>query len=142
MQHHGKLAAASEGNCNSQQISVAQATIKQKQADIDNAKLNLSYTVITAPEDGLVSKVNVQPGQYVQAGQQLFTIVMDKDVWVVANFKETQLDKMKIGQKVIVHVDAFPGHDFEAGLSILFSCYRRQNSPCFHRIMPAEILLK
>ena len=76
--------------------------------------MNLSYSVITAPADGLVSKVNVQPGQFLQAGQSLFSIVLNDDLWVVANFKETQFDKMKIGQKVLIHVDAFPSHEFEA----------------------------
>jgi membrane fusion protein (multidrug efflux system) len=93
------------------------ATIHQKQTDVDAAKLNLSYTVITAPEDGLVSKINVQPGQFVQAGQPVFSIVHSESVWVIANFKETQLDKMKEGQKAIVNVDAYPGHKFEAMLT-------------------------
>ncbi|RYE23034.1 MAG: HlyD family secretion protein [Sphingobacteriales bacterium] len=110
-------AVASQSNATGEQIGVANATIKQRQADVENAKLNLSYAVITAPENGMVSKINVQPGQYVQAGQSVFSIVMDKQVWVVANFKETQLDKMKIGQKVIVKVDAHPGHEFEAKLT-------------------------
>ncbi len=110
-------AATSQSNATGQQISVANATIQQRQADLDNAKLNLSYTVITAPEDGKVSKVNVQIGQYLQAGQSLFSIVLDTSPWVVANFKETQLSKMRTGQKVIVHVDAFPGHNFDAKLT-------------------------
>jgi membrane fusion protein (multidrug efflux system) len=110
-------AAASQSNATAQQISVANATIKQKEADLENAKLNMSYTIITAPQDGYVSKINIQPGQFIQAGQSLFSIVADETVWVVANFKETQLDKMKVGQKVIVNVDAFPGHDFEARLT-------------------------
>ena len=107
-------AANSQSNATGQQVSVANATIQQRQADLDNAKLNLSYTVITAPEDGLISKVNVQIGQYLQSGQSLFNIVLNSNPWVVANFKETQLEKMRIGQKVIVHVDAYPGHDFIA----------------------------
>lgn len=111
------LASESQSAATSQQISVAQANIQQRQADLDNAKLNLSYTVITAPEDGLVSKINIRPGQFVQAGQSLFSVVADNSIWVTANFKETQLDKMKVGQKVIVHVDAYPGHDFEAKVS-------------------------
>ena len=57
-------------------------------------------------------------------GQSLFSIVLNDDVWVVANFKETQFDKMRIGQKVIVHADAFPGHDFEGNTGFLFSGYR------------------
>jgi membrane fusion protein (multidrug efflux system) len=108
---------ASQSNATSQQISVANATIKQRQVDVDDAKLNLSYAVLLAPEDGLVSKVNVQEGQYLQAGQSLFSIVLNQDVWVVANFKETQFDKMRVGQKVIINADAFPSHDFEATLS-------------------------
>jgi membrane fusion protein (multidrug efflux system) len=73
--------------------------------------------VITAPQDGLVSKINVQPGQFVQAGQPVFSIVHSESVWVIANFKETQLDKMKEGQKAIINVDAYPGHKFEATLT-------------------------
>lgn len=110
-------AVASQSHATSQQISIANATIKQRQVDVDDAKLMLSYTVITAQESGLISKVNVQPGQFLTAGSSLFSIVLDQNVWVVANYKETQLDKMRVGQKVIVHVDAFPGHEFEAKLS-------------------------
>jgi membrane fusion protein, multidrug efflux system len=110
-------AVASQSHATSQQISVAGSTIKQRQVDVDDAKLNISYTVITAPEDGLVSKVNVQEGQFITAGQSLFSVVLDQDVWVVANFKETQMDKMRVGQKVMVHVDAFPDHEFEAQVS-------------------------
>jgi membrane fusion protein, multidrug efflux system len=109
-------AVASQSNAAASQIGIAGSTIKQRQVDVDDAKLTLSYTVITAPEDGLVSKVNVQVGQFVSTGQALFSVVF-QDVWVVANFKETQFDKMKIGQKVIVHADAFPGHAFEATVS-------------------------
>ena len=98
----------------STQIDVAGTVIQQKQADVDAAKLNLSYTVITAVNDGMVSKVNVQPGQFVQAGQSLFSVVHSDDKWVVANFKENQIDKMVEGQKVIIKADAFSGHDFEA----------------------------
>ncbi len=101
----------------STQIEVAGTVIQQKQADVDAAKLNLSYTVITAVNDGLVSKVNVQPGQFVQAGQSLFSVVHSDDKWVVANFKETQINKMIEGQRVIIKADAFPGHDFEARLA-------------------------
>ena len=110
-------AANSQSTATYQQVNVANATIQQKQADVENAKLNLSYTVVLAPEGGLISKVNVQVGQLLQAGQSLFSIVMDTNPWVVANFKETQLTKMKIGQKVFVHVDAFPGHDLEGKIT-------------------------
>jgi len=107
-------AVAQQSDATAQQISVANATIHQRQVDVDAAKLNLSYTIITAQRDGLVSKVNVQPGQFVQAGQALFAIVHSNEVWVVANFKETQLNKMREGQNVIVRADAFPKHKFQA----------------------------
>ncbi len=105
---------SSQSDATAKQISAAQATIRERQADVDNAKLNLSYTVITAPESGRVSKVYAQSGQYLQAGQSLFSVVLDNAVWVVANFKETQLDRMKIGQKVKIHIDAFPEKDLDA----------------------------
>lgn len=110
-------AVAVQSNATASQINVADATIHQRQVDVEAARLNLSYTVITAPQDGLISKVNVQPGQFVQAGQALFSIVHNENVWVIANFKETQLDKMKIGQRVVIKADAYPGHSFEAKLT-------------------------
>src|SRR4051794_38112783 len=103
-------ATSSQSGATAQQIGVASTVIKQRQADVDNAKLELSYAVITAPANGLVSKVNIQPGQFLNAGQSLFSIVLDQSVWVVANFKETQLNKMRVGQKVKIEVDAYPGH--------------------------------
>ena len=108
---------AQQSNATAQQIYAANAAIRQKEVDVDAAKLNLSYTVIIAQQDGLVSKVNVQPGQYVQPGQALFSIVHSNEVWVVANFKETQLNKMREGQSVVVTADAFPKHKFQAKLS-------------------------
>lgn len=108
---------AVQSNATASQVSIADATIRQRQVAIDAAELNLSYTVVTAPQDGLVSKINVQEGQFVQAGQSLFSIVHSENVWVVANFKETQLDKMKVGQKVIIKADAYPGHEFVAKLT-------------------------
>jgi membrane fusion protein (multidrug efflux system) len=108
---------SSQTTATSQQIGVAASIIKQRQVDVEDAKLNLSYAIITAQADGLISKVNAQPGQFLQAGQALFSIVLNDDVWVVANFKETQFNKMRIGQKVTVHVDAFPSHDFDATLT-------------------------
>ncbi len=110
-------AVAAQSTATASQINVAGATIRQKEVDVDAAKLNLSYTVITATQDGLVSKVNVQPGQFVNAGQGLFSIVHSDEVWVIGNFKETQLNKMTVGQKVIVKADAFSGHKFQAVVS-------------------------
>ena len=110
-------AVSSQSHATSSQIDVAASTIKEKQVDVDNAKLNLSYAVITAPTDGLISKVNVQVGQYLQAGEATFSVVHDQNVWVVANYKETQFQKIRVGQKTIVNVDAYPGHDFQAVVS-------------------------
>jgi membrane fusion protein, multidrug efflux system len=110
-------AASSQSNATSSQIGVANAGIKQKEVELAEAKLNLSYTVITAQESGMVSKVSIQEGQFLQPGQSVFSIVLSNDVWVIANFKETQFEKMKVGQKVTVHADAYPGHPFEATLT-------------------------
>ena len=81
------------------------------------AKLQLSYTVITAPTDGVVSKKSLQVGQFVSAGQMLFSIVSNDQLWVVANFKETQLSKMKVGQEVEVEVDAFEGQSLKGKIT-------------------------
>jgi membrane fusion protein, multidrug efflux system len=105
---------ATQSSATSTQIGVASSVIKQREADIEAAKLNLSYTIITAQENGMVTKVNVQPGQFVQAGQSYFSIVLNNNLWVTANFKETQLGKMRPGLPVTVTVDAFPKHDFQA----------------------------
>lgn len=105
---------SSQSNATAQTISVAASMVKQREVEVDDAKLKLSYTFITAPEDGRVSRVNVQEGQLLQQGQSTFDIVRSSNIWVVANFKETQIRKMVIGQKVAVTADAFPKHEFEA----------------------------
>lgn len=110
-------AVASQSNATSTQINVAGSVIKQREVEVAEAKLNLSYAVIVAQENGMVSKVNVQVGQFLQAGQMVFSIVLSNDIWVVANFKETQFEKMKLGLPVTVHVDAFPNHAFEAKIT-------------------------
>jgi membrane fusion protein, multidrug efflux system len=108
---------SSQTNATAQQIGVSESMVKQREVEVEDAKLNLSYAVITAPEDGRVSRVNVQEGQYLQAGQAVFSIVHNTSLWVVANFKETQFKKMSVGQEVVVHADAFPKHDFQAVLT-------------------------
>lgn len=110
-------AVSTQSQATSSQIGVAGSVIRQKQVEVEEARLNLSYAVITAPADGLISKVNVQPGQFIQGGQSLFSIVLNNDLWVIGNFKETQLSKMKIGQLVTVHIDAYPGKKFLATLT-------------------------
>ncbi len=89
------------------QISVAQAAIKQRQADLNIANLQLSYTIVRAPVSGIVSKRSVQIGQLVQAGQAVCSVVGNQNLWVTANFKETQLKQMQPGQAVAIDVDAF-----------------------------------
>jgi membrane fusion protein, multidrug efflux system len=98
---------------NRQQVAASASNIALRQADIDYAKLQLTYTVITAPVDGIISKKTIQPGQLVQAGQSLFSIVNDAGLYLTANFKETQVESLKIGQIVNVKVDAFPDHDLK-----------------------------
>lgn len=112
-------AVKSQSVASGQQTAVASAIIKQREADLANALLNLSYTAILAQTDGNVSTVNLQPGQTVQAGQQLFSIVVDEPVWVIANFKETQLTQMHVGNKATVKIDAFPDKEFEGTVQSL-----------------------
>jgi membrane fusion protein (multidrug efflux system) len=97
----------------SNRISVNEAEIKRTHAALDFAKLNLSYTVITAPYDGVTGRRTIQEGQLVQAGQTLLSYVRNDSTWVVANYKETQVTKLGIGQKVKLHVDGFESKEFE-----------------------------
>jgi membrane fusion protein (multidrug efflux system) len=93
------------------EVAVAQAKVAQRQADLDQALLNLQYTTVTAPIDGVIGKKNINPGQNVAVGQQMMAIVPLDDLWVTANFKETQLKDMRVGQKVKLSVDAY-GRDY------------------------------
>ena len=90
----------------------AQAQVKQSQADLQQAELNLQYTVIKAAVDGVVSRKTAEPGMHVSAGQQIMSLVPLDDVWVTANFKETQLKDMKVGQKVEISVDTYGGRKY------------------------------
>ena len=74
----------------------------RKEADLDLAKLNLSYTVLTAPYDGYMGRRTLEPGQYVPAGQTISYLVRNKDKWITANYKETQIANIYIGQQVRV----------------------------------------
>lgn len=107
-------AASQQTHISEQQVSVAEAHVKSAQAQVDAAKLNISYTIVTAPIDGQLSNVSLQAGQFVQPGQSLFYLVNTTDKWVIANFKETQLEYIKIGQKVTITADAYPDEAFEA----------------------------
>ncbi|MDD5151215.1 MAG: HlyD family secretion protein [Flavobacterium sp.] len=112
-----KTAIIAKSKVSNKQTEVAAANIKKAKALLDVAKLNLSYTVVTAAIDGQVSKIEIQPGQLVQPGQSLFYIINNSTAWVIANFKETQLDKMVIGQKVTIKVDAYPDYNFEGEIA-------------------------
>jgi membrane fusion protein (multidrug efflux system) len=90
----------------------AEASVQRYQSALEQAQLNLQYTTVRAPFAGIVSKRTVEPGQVVQAGQPLIAIVNLEDLWVTANFKETQLKGMKPGQKAKCHVDAYD-QDFD-----------------------------
>lgn len=93
---------------NRQQISQSEAGIELAKALLETAELNLSYTVIVAPCDGFTSRKEIQVGQLVQPGQTLFDIVDDAEVWVAANYKETQLKNIVPGSYVEIEVDAIP----------------------------------
>ena len=92
--------------------SVADADLKSLKAQRDMAALNLSYTTIYAPQDGTVASKRVEKGMMVAAGSPLLTLVPD-NVWVVANFKETQLEKMRPGMAVTMKIDTYPHHKFK-----------------------------
>jgi membrane fusion protein (multidrug efflux system) len=89
----------------------AEAQVQQAQAQLDQAKLNLSYCKIVAPADGIITRKSVEIDQNVSPGQNLLTLVSLQDIWVTANFKETQLKHMQAGQDVTIHADA-TGKDY------------------------------
>jgi membrane fusion protein (multidrug efflux system) len=91
----------------------ARAQVQQAKAALAQAELNLAYTTIKAPTKGIASKRSVEPGQVVQPGQPLMALVPLEGVWVTANFKETQLRDVRVGQRVSVEVDALGGQSFE-----------------------------
>jgi membrane fusion protein (multidrug efflux system) len=106
--------AAGAGVQNAQAgVRLAEARLQAAQAARENAALQLEYTTIKAPATGLVSRKQVEVGQLVQPGQTLFSIVPDTGVWVTANFKETQLSDIRVGQPVEIEVDAYGGQKVE-----------------------------
>jgi membrane fusion protein, multidrug efflux system len=92
----------------------AAAQVQSAEAELETDRLNLSYTKIIAPDTGIVNKKTVQVGQNVSAGQTLMTLTPLTNIWVTANFKETQLDRMRIGQPATFTVDAYSGRTFHA----------------------------
>jgi membrane fusion protein, multidrug efflux system len=89
--------------------SIAEARVQRAEVNVQQARLNLQYTTITAPRDGLTSRKTVEPGETVSAGQPLLAVIPLDDVWVTANFKETQLQHMRPGQVASISVDAYDG---------------------------------
>ncbi|ALB54330.1 HlyD family secretion protein [Cronobacter universalis] len=115
-------------------VEARQSQVAQARAQLQTAELNLSYTEVRAPFDGYVTKRNVQNGTLVQAGSALFSLV-SPDIWVVANFKESQLERMRPGDKVEISVDAFPdlelqGHveSIQQGSGSRFSAFPAENA--------------
>jgi membrane fusion protein (multidrug efflux system) len=94
--------------------------VMQAQAALDRANLDLSYTVIRAPDDGVVDRVEqLQVGDYINAATPVFGLVSSGDIWVEANFKEDELTYMRVGQTAEVSIDAYPGHRFKAQVASL-----------------------
>lgn len=115
MLQHRKQSSSSQSKAASTQTEISQkqvigayAKLKSAEASVEKAKLNVGYTVVTAPYSGKVSEININPGQFISPGQSLFYLINTHKKWIVANFKETQLSKIKLGQKVRIKVDAYP----------------------------------
>jgi membrane fusion protein (multidrug efflux system) len=115
-------------------VETASAAVQQAEARVRQAELNLSYTQVTAPENGRVTRRVVEQGAYIQPGQTLMAIV-PRQYWVIANFKETQLTHMRAGQPVEVVVDAYPEHKFkghvesiQSGAGARFSLFPPENA--------------
>jgi membrane fusion protein (multidrug efflux system) len=116
-QAHAELQNAQTGpqqvNVIKARAAAAEAHVQQARANLAQAELNLEYTVVKAPARGIVSRKGLNPGQVVQAGQPLVPLVQIDDVWVTANFKETQLKDVRPGQRATVTVDALGGKEFK-----------------------------
>jgi membrane fusion protein (multidrug efflux system) len=111
-------AAESEVALSEAGVETAAAGVQQAEARLQQAELNLSYTKIVAPRSGRVTGRTVQLGNYVQPGQALLTLVPD-EMWVIANFKETQLTDLRPGQAADVRVDAYPNRKFKGHVDSL-----------------------
>jgi membrane fusion protein (multidrug efflux system) len=101
----------------SAQEQQAEAAVAAQRANLDVASLNLKYTSIVATQDGVIGQRQVKPGQYVGVGSQITTLAPLPNVWVIANYKETQLTHMAVGQKAEITVDTFPGHTLRGHLA-------------------------
>jgi len=95
------------------------ADLRRKQTQLEFARINLSYTVVTAPYSGRLGRKTIQEGQQIQAGQPLVSIVSENEKWVIANFKETQLYALRTGKQVSIELDAIPGRVFKGRVESL-----------------------
>ncbi|CAM3858832.1 HlyD family secretion protein [Sphingobacterium prati] len=102
-----------------QKVSVNDASLLKAKSAIDLAKLNLSYTIITAPYDGVLGRRNIEEGQLVQNGTPLVNIVRDEQKWVTANYTESQMKNIVLGGKVNIEIDALPGKTFEGEVAAI-----------------------
>lgn len=116
-------------------LEIALAQVKLAEEELRQAELNLGYMVMKAPADGYVTKKNVQPGNQIQAGQPLMAVVSLDNLFVVANYKETELARIRPGQDVEITVDSFPGKVFKgkvdsimAGTGATFSLFPAENA--------------
>jgi membrane fusion protein (multidrug efflux system) len=107
------LASGSVAKQSQTNLEASKATVARKQADLDAAKLQLSYTVITAPIDGFVGERTLSIGDLVSTNQVIASIVLKQKIWVTANFKETQVGKIKVGQPVTITIDALNNKKFK-----------------------------
>jgi membrane fusion protein (multidrug efflux system) len=114
------LALANSEAISKEDLDTTRAAYEVTAAQLEQAKLNLEYTRITAPVAGRITRKNVEPGDYIETGQTLFSIV-PHDIWVIANFKETQLIHMLPGQPATIRIDAFPGKVFNGHVDSLQS---------------------
>lgn len=115
--------------------SLEQSLVKQKEAGLEAARLNLGYTLVSAPADGYITKRSVETGNQIQANQPLMAVVALDDIWITANFKETQLKNVRPGQAVKIKVDTYPGKVFSgrvdsimAGTGAVFSLFPPENA--------------
>ncbi|HEY9698369.1 MAG TPA: HlyD family secretion protein [Trichocoleus sp.] len=111
-------AGTSQTDVNRSQYAAAQASIAQAQANLAEAQLQFSYTNITAPAEGRIGRKTAEVGQRVQVGQPLMAVV-GQDMWITANFKETQVDTMRPGEEVEIELDSFPGKTFTGRVNSL-----------------------
>jgi membrane fusion protein, multidrug efflux system len=116
------------------EVGQLKGQVEQAQAKLDQANLNLEWTVVRAPQDGWITKRNVEKGNYVAPGQQIFSIVAT-EVWITANFKESQLVNMRPGQRVAIRIDAYPqlrleGHvdSIQLGSGSKFTAFPPENA--------------